>query len=133
MLGVDDARFSDKVPRRVGALLQLHHPIVLDHRRAAFLGRASISPDRACGVDVTLAVGPHASEHAVHVDDRATDLDFLGVTRRTSSIPMAWKRRYDDCSHSQRSGADATEMPPVMCMPIDWPDSTSTSFRRSIV
>ena len=61
----------------VGALLQFQHPIVLDHRRAALLGGAGVSPDRACGVDIALAVGPHAPEHALDVDDRAAGLDFL--------------------------------------------------------
>ena len=77
MLGVHDARLGDHVPGGVRALLQLQHPIVLDHGRAAFLGRAGVSPDRSCGVDITLAVRPHAAEHALHADDRAAGLDFL--------------------------------------------------------
>ena len=50
---------------------------MLDHRRAALLGRAGISPDRPCGVDIALAVRPHAPEHAFDVDDRAAGLDLL--------------------------------------------------------
>src|SRR6202453_184947 len=77
MLGVDDARLGDEVPRGVGALFQLQHPIVLDHRRAAFLRRSRISPDRSCGVDVSLAVRPHAPKNALHTDDRAAGLALL--------------------------------------------------------
>ena len=61
----------------VRALLQFHDAIVLDHGRAPFLGRASVSPDSSCGVDIAFAVGPHASEHPLHIDDGAAGLDFL--------------------------------------------------------
>jgi hypothetical protein len=37
MLGVDDAGLGDNVPRRVRALFELQHPMVLDYRRPAFL------------------------------------------------------------------------------------------------
>jgi len=77
MLGVDNTGLGDEVPRGVQAPLQLQHPIVLDHRRATLFCRHGISPDRTCGVDITLAVGPHASEHALHADDRTAGLDLL--------------------------------------------------------
>ena len=77
MLGVDNSLLGHDVPGRIGPLLQLQHPIVLDHRRAALLGRAGVGPDRACRVDVALAVGPHAAEHALDIDDGAAGLDFL--------------------------------------------------------
>ena len=41
-----------------------------------------------------------------------------GVIRWQSSIPMVWKIRYAACSHSQRSGTEATVIPPVMCSPM---------------
>ena len=46
---------------------------------------------------------------------------------------MVWKTRYADCSHSHRSGTDATVIPPVMCSAMSWPDSFSISDRRSMV
>ena len=48
-------------------------------------------------------------------------------------MPMVWKIRYADWSHSQRSGAEATVMPPVMCRLMSWPDSRWISERRSMV
>ena len=77
MLGVDDAPLGNKVPRGVRALFQFHDAIVLNHRRAAFFGRSGISPDRSCGVDIALAVRPHAPEYAFDTDDRAAGLDLL--------------------------------------------------------
>ena len=46
---------------------------------------------------------------------------------------MVWKIRYADWSHSQRSGTEATVIPPVMCRSMVWPDSFSISASRSIV
>ena len=48
-------------------------------------------------------------------------------------MPMVWKIRYADCSHSQRSGAEASVIPPVMCSPMSWSDSFSISDSRSMV
>ena len=112
MLGVDGPGLGDDVPGRVRTLLQLNHPVVLDHRRAALLRRAGVSPDRSCGVDVALAVGPHASEHAVDVDDRAAGLDLLGrhqpdvvdadrleaAIRRLKPLPALRRRRDMDAA-----------------------------------
>src|SRR5208282_2091332 len=77
MLGVYGSGLGDEVPGPVAPLLQLQHAIVFDHRCAAFLGRAGISPDRARGVNIALAVGPHAPEYVFHADDGAAGLDFL--------------------------------------------------------
>ncbi len=56
-----------------------------------------------------------------------------GSISRTSSMPIVWNTRYAACSHSHRSGAAATEMPPVMCIPTSMPDSSPISVSRSIV
>ena len=77
MLGVDDALLGDEIPALVGALLEFEDAIVLDDFGAAFFRRARIGPDRACGVEIAFAVGPHAAEHALDVDDRAKRFHFL--------------------------------------------------------
>ncbi len=77
MLGMDDALFRDDVPGRIRPLLQLQHPIVLDDLRATLPGRRCVSPDRASGVDIALAVGPHAADHPLDIDDGAEGLDLL--------------------------------------------------------
>ena len=78
MLGVDEALLGDDVPGRVRPLLQFQHAVVLDDLRAALPRRAGVGPDRAGGVDMALAIGPHAAEHAFDIDDRAERLDLVG-------------------------------------------------------
>src|SRR5271169_375297 len=77
MLGVDCAFLRDDIPGPIGPLLQVEDAIVLDYGCAALLGGAGISPDRARGVDIAFAIGPHAAENALNADDRAKRLDFV--------------------------------------------------------
>src|SRR5258708_26225926 len=79
VLGGDRALLGDEVPEPVRPLLQLEDAVVLDDGGAALFRGAGIGPDRARGVDETLAISPQAAEYPPGAADRPEPLDRAGA------------------------------------------------------
>ena len=64
MFASHGALFGDNLPAIFG-LVQFQHAVIFDHLGATFFGRTRIGMHGARGIDIALAIGPHAAQNIV--------------------------------------------------------------------